>query len=122
MLDTSRPLEKIAEQILRVNARFPENALPLDQLALQTATGSVQVFPVGDDSVYVCELLGDIAHIMAAAGNLRELLEAEPYVCEWYRLAGAVEIVLRGRCGWRRVLVDMGWYPTDYENELRKKL
>jgi len=121
-IDPDRSVDQIMGQIGRVNTRFPKNALPLDQLVGTVLAGHIQVFPVGECSVYVCELLGDIAHIMAAAGDLKELLEAEPFVCDWYRNHGATEIVLRGRCGWRKVLADMGWHPTDYENELRKKL
>lgn len=122
-IDTARPVEQIYEQLERVNSRFPAQAIPLDRLEDEVVAGNIQVFPVGDSSVYVCELLGDVAHIMAAAGDLRELLEAEPFVCKWYREHGATEIVLRGRCGWRRTLADMGWRPTDSEfHELRKKL
>jgi hypothetical protein len=121
MLDLNRSVEQIAHQLSRVNARFPD-ALQLDKLTECAINGEVQVFPVGEVTVFCCRCYEDHAQIIAAAGDLKEILEALPYICDWYKERGLDYIELQGRCGWRRLLGDQGWRPTDNENELRKEL
>jgi hypothetical protein len=121
MLDLSRPIEQISNQLDRVNARFP-GAVPLDKLNDSVLAGEVQVFPVGEITVFCCRCYEDHAQIVAAAGDLKEILESLPFICTWYKNRGIIYMVLQGRCGWRRLLADQGWRPTDNENELRKEL
>lgn len=121
-LDPGRPLSAIVAELQRVIKRFPDDPLPIDQIAELAEKGEIQVFPVGKRTVFVCQLFDDMAYIVAAAGEMAEVLTALPEICEWYARHGAREIRLRGREGWRRTLAGMGWRPGDYDSELVKGL
>lgn len=72
--------------------------------------GLAHLFPVGRESGIIGTLLVDRrAQIVAAAGEMRELLAALPYVEHWYRALGARSLELQGRAGWVRVLGPFGY-------------
>ena len=120
MLALDRTLPGILADLERVRARFPD--LPLDRFEREVEAGKLQVFPL-PRGVIVGQLFADgTAHVLAAAGDLAEILEFEPELRRWYRARGAERMTLRGRRGWRRVLAERGWRQTDCEDELMVRL
>jgi hypothetical protein len=121
-MNNPRSNDAVVTQVRRVLKRFGE-ALNPEEFYEQVESGEVQVFPVGQKSIFVCQLFGDYAHIKGAAGDMQELLDHLSDICAWYEKHGATEITLQGRKGWTKVLSDRGWSPTGREaNELRKEL
>jgi hypothetical protein len=70
------------------------------------------VFPLPHGSVVGTLTTDGQAHLEAGAGDLGELLEAEPHICAWYREHGARFLTIAGRKGWLRVLSRSGGSAT----------
>lgn len=120
-LDLNRSRDQIMDQLNRVQKRFPD--LAIDNFDEMVMTGKLQVFPCGSISVMVGKACDDnTVWIVAAAGNLDELLDFEPHFCQWYADRGFETAYLRGRTGWQKTLRDKGWRFTDFESELSKDL
>lgn len=118
-LDLSRSSASLIALLLRVRDRFPNDFLPLERLDEAAASGEIQVFPL-PDAVIVGQMRQDgTAHILAAAGNLLQIMGFEPELRRWYAEAGASRMTLAGRKGWAKALAPRGWKPTGGEhNEL----
>lgn len=114
-----RSPDDIMRLLERVVKRFPDNEA-LDGFMDKVRDGIYQVFPVGVDSVMVGQIHGDTVDIVAAAGNIDELLNFEPSFCSWYCDRGFKDFSLRGRRGWQRVLPELGWVHTGVGNEMVK--
>lgn len=121
-LDLNRPANQIIEQLDRVRRRFPDD-IDLKDFDGKVRRGEIQVFPCGKKSVMVGKACDDkTVWIVAAAGDLQELLDFEPLFCEWYEAHGYKRVLLKGREGWQKLLKNRGWHLTDYDAELAKEL
>jgi len=120
-VDIERPLEQITEQLMRVQHRFPD-LVTLENFEEKVKNGDLQVFPVRTQSVMVGQRHEDTVRIVAAAGNLRDILDFLPVFCIWYKRSGCSTATLGGRRGWSKYLIDMGWQRGDYDGELVKDL
>src|SRR5262245_47973073 len=104
MMNLLRDRNSVIEQLQRVIHRFP--ALDLARFDEMVEQGEIQVFPLKNGSVMVGRVFKDgTVRIVAAAGNLDELLEFEPVCADWYKEKGCKQITLGGRGkGWHKFL------------------
>jgi hypothetical protein len=102
-----RTLEQIDADLRRVGGRVKD--CDPDRLLLLILQQKAQVFPLPHGSVVGTLTRDGQAHLEAGAGELGELLEAEPHICAWYREHGARFLTIAGRKGWLRVLTRLGW-------------
>jgi hypothetical protein len=102
-----RTLEQIDADLRRVGGRVKD--CDPDRLLLLILQRRAQVFPLPHGSVVGTLTTDGQAHLEAGAGDLAELLEAEPHICAWYREHGARFVTVAGRKGWLRVLSRLGW-------------
>jgi hypothetical protein len=120
MLRLDKSADEIRELLRRVIARFPDHLMDLDSIEDRVASGEFQVFPL-DNSVIVGKTYKNgWVWLFAGAGSLKEILDFEPTLCQWYRQRGYVTMWMEGRKGWIRVLKDIGWGPSEYDGVLRK--
>jgi hypothetical protein len=113
-LDYNRTVPEILRQVDRVAMRFPQNDLlwTTEEFEQKVATGEIQVFPVGKRSVMVSKTFEDVVQLIAAAGDMHELLSNLDEFEAWHKERGATEIRIVGRVGWERVLHDRGYKKT----------
>jgi hypothetical protein len=94
--------------------RFPQNDLlwTMEEFEERVRTGEIQVFPVGQQSVMVSKTFEDVVQLIAAAGDMNELLGNLDDFEAWHKERGATEIRIVGRVGWERVLHNRGYKKT----------
>lgn len=102
-----RTLEQIDADLRRVSGRVKDT--DADRLLLLILQRKAQVFPLPHGSVVGTLTTDGRAHLEAGAGDLGELLAAEPAICAFYREHGARFVTIAGRKGWLRVLAPLGW-------------
>jgi hypothetical protein len=98
----------VAELLARVQARG--QTIDPDWAMRALGSGLAQYMPVGKHSGVMGYLMADgTAVIYAAAGSLSELLGCLPGLAAFYRRAGAEQLAVYGRKGWRPFLERRGW-------------
>ena len=125
ILDPNRTIEDAWRQITRVIKRFPDlrEIKSMEEFADKVEDGSLQAFPVGKDSIIVgCTYEDGTVKLVAAAGDMDDLLIGLTEFENFYKERGYRMIVIYGRVGWRRVLKDRGYQFGDYEDALVKEL
>lgn len=103
----ARTLEQIDADLRRVSGRVKD--CDPDRLLLLILQRKAQVFPLESGCVVGTLTTDGQAHLEAGAGELAEVLAAEPHICAWYREHGARFVTIAGRKGWLRVLSRLGW-------------
>lgn len=100
------PLKAI-RVLAKVNEREPIN---VSNIMKMVGEGRMKMFPAGPESViFACKGYSGLAHIVAAGGVLRDLLDTLPAVERFFAFRGAVALSIDGRKGWERVLKAHGY-------------
>jgi hypothetical protein len=55
--------------------------------------------------------LKKVLNLWVLSGDLHDIIELEPQVCDWGRSEGCVMATASGRRGWGRVGQPLGWRP-----------
>lgn len=113
-----KPLHEVRSDLDRVVKKFP-GSFDLTKLEEAALSGEIQVFPLRRATIVGQAYSDGTVRIIAAGGNMADILEFEPELRRWYKAAGCDRMILYGRAGWRRILAERGWRSgTDGSNQL----